>query len=76
VLVIEQELDEPVQQALAEIPDEFRAAVILRDIFDLSYKEVAEVLQVPLGTVRSRICRGRRILAEQLREYAQQRGYL
>jgi RNA polymerase sigma-70 factor (ECF subfamily) len=75
-LVVEQELDEPVQQALAEMPDEFRAAVIMRDIFDLSYKEVAKVLQVPLGTVRSRICRGRRILAEQLREYAQQRGYL
>jgi len=45
-------------------------------MFDLSYKEIAQALAVPLGTVRSRICRGRRILAEQLREYAQQRGYL
>jgi len=74
--ILEQQLDEPVQQALAEVPEEFRSAVILCDMFDLSYKEIAQALAVPLGTVRSRICRGRRILAEQLREYAQQRGYL
>ena len=75
-IVVEQELDEPVQQALAQVPEEFRAAVLLCDMFDLSYKDIAQALDVPLGTVRSRICRGRRALAEHLREYAQQHGYL
>ena len=75
-IVVEQELDEPVQRALAQVPEEFRSAVMLCDMFDLSYKEIAQALDVPLGTVRSRICRGRRLLAKQLREYAQVRGYL
>ncbi len=75
-IVVEQKLDEPVQQALAQVPEEFRAAVLLCDMFDLSYKDIAQALDVPLGTVRSRICRGRRALAEHLREYAQQHGYL
>jgi len=74
--IVEQELDEPIQQALGQVPEEFRTAVILCDMFDLSYKEIAQALDVPLGTVRSRICRGRRALAEHLRDYAQQRGYL
>ncbi len=75
-IVVEHEIDEPIQQALARVPEEFRSAVILCDMFDLSYKEIAQVLNIPLGTVRSRICRGRRALAEHLRDYAQQRGYL
>ena len=75
-ILVEHELDEPVQQALAQVPEEFRAAVLLCDMFDLSYKDIAQALDVPLGTVRSRICRGRRALAEHLREYAQQHGYL
>ena len=75
-IVIEQELDEPVQQALAQIPEEFRSTVILCDMFDLSYREIAQVLNIPLGTVRSRISRGRQALAEHLRDYARQRGYL
>ena len=75
-IVVDQELDEPVQSALTRIPEEFRSAVILCDMFELSYREVAEALAIPLGTVRSRICRGRRILAQHLREYAAERGYL
>jgi len=75
-ILVEHKLDEPVQQALAQVPEEFRAAVLLCDMFDLSYKDIAQALDVPLGTVRSRICRGRRALAEHLREYAQQHGYL
>jgi len=75
-VLVKQQLAEPVQRALSEIPEEFRSAVMLCDMFDLSYKEIAQALDVPLGTVRSRICRGRRALAEHLREYAQQRGYL
>jgi RNA polymerase sigma-70 factor, ECF subfamily len=55
-----------VDAALAEVPEEFRAAVVLRDLCDLDYAEIAEVLDIPPGTVRSRISRGRAILAERL----------
>ena len=54
-------------EALAELPEDFRAAVVLRDVGDLDYAEIAEVLDVPLGTVKSRIARGRAMLAERLR---------
>jgi RNA polymerase sigma-70 factor (ECF subfamily) len=50
--------------ALARLPEDFRAAVVLRDLMDLDYAEIAEVLDIPIGTVRSRISRGRRQLAE------------
>jgi hypothetical protein len=55
-----------VQSALNEIPDVFRSAVILRDLEGLSYEEVAEVLECSVGTVKSRILRGRRALKELL----------
>jgi RNA polymerase sigma-70 factor (ECF subfamily) len=57
-----------VDAALARLSPEFRAAVVLRDLCDLDYAEIAEVLDVPIGTVRSRIARGRAALADQLRE--------
>jgi RNA polymerase sigma-70 factor (ECF subfamily) len=53
-----------VDAALARLPEEFRTAVVLRDLLDLDYAEIAEVLDVPVGTVRSRIFRGRKALAE------------
>ena len=55
-----------VDHALREVPEEFRVAVVLRDLCDLDYAEIAEVLDVPPGTVRSRISRGRAILVELL----------
>ncbi len=55
-----------VDAALATLPREFRVAVVLRDLCDLDYAEIAAVLDVPPGTVRSRIARGRAALAEQL----------
>jgi RNA polymerase sigma-70 factor (ECF subfamily) len=51
-----------VDAALREIPDEFRAAVVLRDLADLDYAEIAEALDIPLGTVKSRVARGRAAL--------------
>jgi RNA polymerase sigma-70 factor (ECF subfamily) len=55
-----------IDHALAELPEEFRAAVVLRDLCDLDYAEIAEVLQIPPGTVRSSIARGRAQLARAL----------
>jgi RNA polymerase sigma-70 factor (ECF subfamily) len=52
-----------IDAALAQLPDEFRAAVVLRDLCDLDYAEIAETLGIPAGTVRSRIARGRGQLA-------------
>jgi len=60
------EIQQAVQHALGEVPAVFRAAVILRDLEGLSYEEVAEVLDVTVGTVKSRILRGRRIMRELL----------
>ena len=57
-----------VDAALATLTPEFRAAVVLRDLCDLDYAEIADVLDVPIGTVRSRIARGRAAIADQLRE--------
>jgi RNA polymerase sigma-70 factor (ECF subfamily) len=60
------ELQQAVQQALLQVPEVFRSAVILRDLEGMSYEEVAEVLMVTVGTVKSRILRGRRRLRELL----------
>lgn len=55
-----------VQAALAALPEEFRAAIVLREIADLDYAEIGEVLGVPVGTVKSRIARGRALLSTSL----------
>jgi RNA polymerase sigma-70 factor (ECF subfamily) len=63
--------DAEVKSALEELPEQFRIAVILADIEGFQYKEIAEILGVPLGTVMSRIHRGRRALQKRLWEYAE-----
>jgi RNA polymerase sigma factor (sigma-70 family) len=60
------DFSEDVQRALNALPEEFRAAVVLSDVADLSYDEIADALTVPVGTVRSRIHRGRRLLRSAL----------
>jgi RNA polymerase sigma factor (sigma-70 family) len=57
---------ERIDRALARLPLEFREVVILRELEDLSYKEIAEVVEVPMGTVMSRLSRGRKLLAQYL----------
>jgi RNA polymerase sigma-70 factor (ECF subfamily) len=55
-----------IDDAIASLPDDFRAAVVLRDVADLDYNEIARVLDIPIGTVKSRIARGRSLLADRL----------
>ncbi len=62
-------LDGPIQEALEALPQEFRMVVILADIEGLSYEEVSRVAGCPVGTVRSRLHRGRAILKEKLKRY-------
>ena len=63
-------LSRDVERALAELPPEFRLPVILADLEDLSYREIAEIMECPAGTVMSRLFRGRRMLQKQLSDYA------
>jgi RNA polymerase sigma-70 factor (ECF subfamily) len=74
--VLSQYLDEDVYNALNDLPPNFRMAIILADIEGLSYKEIAEALQIPIGTVMSRISRARRQLQKSLWQYAKDRGYV
>ena len=67
--------DSDIKRALAEIPEEFRIAVYLADVEGFSYKEIAEIVGVPTGTVMSRLHRGRKQLREKLTDYARELGY-
>ena len=66
-------LDEHLEEALASLPDEFRSALVLREVEQLTYEEIAEQMGVPVGTVRSRLARARRMLRDRLQE-ATRRG--
>ena len=75
-VVLENLPDSDIKNALAEIPEEFRMAVYLADLEGFSYKEIAEIVGVPAGTVMSRLHRGRKQLREKLTDYARERGYV
>ncbi len=75
-LLISQLMDEEVEKALRELPEEFRTAIVLVDIEDVSYEEAAKIMECPMGTVRSRVSRGRRMLQVALRDYALERGLI
>ncbi len=62
-------LDEPIQQALLALPEDFRLVVVLSDIEGLSYEEVSRIVGCPVGTVRSRLHRGRMLLKDKLHAY-------
>jgi len=67
-------LESEITRALDELPEEFRLAVVLSDVEELSYKEIAEVMGCPIGTVMSRLHRGRRMLKSRLYEHARALG--
>ncbi|CAB4936446.1 unannotated protein [freshwater metagenome] len=76
VEALEKMPDSDVKRALQEIPEEFRMAVYFSDVEGFSYKEIAEILDIPTGTVMSRLHRGRKQLRALLMDYAKDRGYV
>ncbi|WP_370447366.1 sigma-70 family RNA polymerase sigma factor [Yimella sp. RIT 621] len=68
--------DSDVKRALQDIPEDFRLAVYFADVEGFSYKEIAEIMETPIGTVMSRLHRGRRMLREKLTDYARERGFI
>ena len=69
-------IDDQILKMIDRIPAEFREVVLLSDLEGLSYAEIAHVLDVPIGTVKSRLYRGRRLLQETLYTYATESGYV
>jgi len=69
-------LSDDVLRAIDALPIDFRLVVILADLQEFSYKEIAEILECPVGTVMSRLFRGRKLLQKTLREYAEGQGVL
>ena len=64
-----------IDEALAKVPEPFRSTLMIVDVEDQSYEAAAEILRVPIGTVRSRLFRGRRLMQEQLMTYARDAGF-
>jgi len=75
-ILLERMVSDDVSRALTELPDDFRVAVVLCDIEGLSYKEIAEAMDCPVGTVMSRLYRGRRLLQKTLFDYAVEQGII
>lgn len=69
-------MEDEVEQALTELPEEFRSVIILSDLEDCSYRDMAEILGCSMGTVASRLFRGRQMLRESLEKFAKHRGFL
>ena len=67
--------EDEIATAISALPEKFKSVIVLRDVEDLPYEEIAEALDIPIGTVRSRLHRARAILFENLKGYAKSRGY-
>jgi RNA polymerase sigma-70 factor (ECF subfamily) len=73
-VLLDKTMSQEVADALASIPTEFRMAVVLCDVEGFSYKEIAEIMDCPVGTVMSRLYRGRRLLKKALHDFALEKG--
>jgi RNA polymerase sigma-70 factor (ECF subfamily) len=69
-------LGDDVARALESLPEDFRTVIILCDIEGFTYEEIAEFVECPVGTVRSRLHRGRKLLRDKLYDYARKKGYV
>ncbi len=67
--------EDEIASAIASLPEKFKSVIVLRDVEDLPYEEIADALEIPVGTVRSRLHRARAILFAKLRDYATAKGY-
>ncbi len=67
--------DDEINHAIDRLPDEYKIVVLLSDVESLSYKEIAEIISHPIGTVMSRLHRGRKMLQKSLARYAKENGY-
>jgi len=76
IQVLDQIMDAEVRESLEALPVQYRSAVLLTDVQGFSYKESAEILGVPVGTVMSRLSRGRHMLQRRLWDYARDRHYV
>lgn len=70
-----QEMGDEVSIALESLPEDFKTVIILCDIEDFSYEEISKIVEIPIGTVRSRLFRARNALKEKLAKYATEKGY-
>lgn len=68
--------DDEVKNAIESLPEDFRIPVLLSDVDGFSYKEISEMLEIPMGTVMSRLHRGRKAMQKMLYEYARERGLI
>ncbi len=68
-------MDDDISTALSRLPEDFRTVVLLCDVESFSYEEIANMLDVPIGTIRSRLHRGRNLLKAELSDYASRRGF-
>lgn len=74
--ILESIVGDETYAALARLSADFRMVIILSDLQDFKYEEIAEILEVPIGTVRSRLFRARNLLAKDLKDYAEANGYI
>ncbi|HHT9135908.1 MAG TPA: sigma-70 family RNA polymerase sigma factor [Candidatus Wunengus sp. YC60] len=69
-------MDDDVKHAIDSLPIEYKEAILLSDVEELSYNDIAEITNVPIGTIKSRLNRGRKLLQKSLWEYAKDRGFI
>ncbi len=74
-LMFRELMDDDLSKALSRLPEDFRTVVLLCDVEGYTYEEIANMLDVPIGTIRSRLHRGRNLLKTELIDYARKRGY-
>ena len=73
--IFENMLGDEISMAMDQLPEDYKTIIVLSDLEDFSYEEIAQILEIPIGTVRSRLFRARNALKKLLYDYAKQQGY-